>query len=144
AMLCRDTKTGEFVTLFYGVLDARGLRFTYSNAGHPPGLVLRNGEVIELGNENLVLGVSQEERYVQSIFQLQKGDTLLLYTDGLMDAANHEDQRFGRQRIAEAFRKGGATADEVAQNILWEMRKFAGITKPTDDVTMMVARVEAN
>ena len=42
----------------------------------------------------------------------------------------------------EAFRKGGATAEEVAQNVLWEMRKFAGISKPTDDVTMMVARVD--
>ena len=144
AMLCRDTKTGEFVTLFYGVLDARNLRFTYANAGHPPALVLRDGDLIELANENLVLGVSAEERYVQSVFQLQKGDILLLYTDGLMDAANLEGTRFGRQRIMEAFRKGGATAEEVAQNILWEMRKFAGISKATDDVTMMVARVEEN
>ena len=47
-MLCRDTKPGEFVTLFYGVLDARTRRFTYCNAGHPPGLVLRDGKVIEL------------------------------------------------------------------------------------------------
>jgi serine phosphatase RsbU (regulator of sigma subunit) len=97
-----------------------------------------------LANENLVLGVSADERYVQSVFQLQKGDILLLYTDGLMDAANLEETRFGRQRIMEAFRKGGASAEEVAQNILWEMRKFAGISKATDDVTMMVARVEKN
>ena len=60
-MLCRDTKSGEFVTLFYGVLDARSLRFTYCNAGHPPGLVLRNGEVIELQSDNMVLGLSPDE-----------------------------------------------------------------------------------
>jgi sigma-B regulation protein RsbU (phosphoserine phosphatase) len=142
SMLCRDTKPGELVTLFYGVLDDRNLRFTYANAGHPPPLVLRDGDLIELANENLVLGVSNEERYVQSVFQLHKGDILLLYTDGLMDAANFEGDRFGRQRIMEAFRSGGISAEAVAQNVLWEMRKFAGITKPTDDVTMMVARVE--
>jgi sigma-B regulation protein RsbU (phosphoserine phosphatase) len=141
-MLCRDTQPGEFVTLFYGVLDAHSLRFTYANAGHPPGLVLRGGEVIELANDNMVLGVAEDEPYVQSIFQLQKGDTLLLYTDGLPDTANFQFERFGRQRIIDTFKRGGATAEVVAQNMLWELRKFAGITQPTDDVTMMVARVD--
>ena len=141
-MLCRDTKSGEFVTLFYGVLDARNRRFTYANAGHPPALVLRDGEVIELANDNMVLGVSEDEPYVQSMFLLEKGDFLLLYTDGLPDAANFRFERFGRQRIVDALKRGGPTADTVAHNILWEMRKFAGMTKPNDDVTIMVARVE--
>ncbi|HZN66730.1 MAG TPA: SpoIIE family protein phosphatase [Tepidisphaeraceae bacterium] len=140
-MLCRDTRSGEFVTLFYGVLDARNYRFTYCNAGHPPGLVLRGGEVIELGSDNMVLGVSPEEEYAQSVVQLNKGDLLLLYTDGLSDARNFRDEVFGRQRIVEAFKKGGETAEVVAQNILWEMRKFVGMTKPIDDVTMIVVRV---
>src|SRR5438045_3153855 len=48
-MLCRDSKSGEFVTLFYGVLDAHNLRLTYCNAGHPPPMVLRAGTVMELG-----------------------------------------------------------------------------------------------
>src|SRR5207248_9216502 len=55
AMLCRDTKAGEFVTLFYGVLDAHNHRLTYCNAGHPPAMVLRGGTVIELGSDNMVL-----------------------------------------------------------------------------------------
>ena len=140
-MLCRDTRSGEFVTLFYGVLDARNYRFTYCNAGHPPGLVLRGREVIELGSDNMVLGVSPDEAYAQSVVQLNKGDFLLLYTDGLSDARNFRDEAFGRQRIVEAFKKGGDTAEIVAQNILWEMRKFVGMTKPIDDVTMIVVRV---
>jgi sigma-B regulation protein RsbU (phosphoserine phosphatase) len=140
-MLCRDTKPTEFVTLFYGVLDAKNLRFTYCNAGHPPGLVLRDGVVMELASENLVLGVSPEEEYKQSVIDLKKRDLLLLYTDGLSDARNHRDEAFGRQRVAEALSRGGETAEVVAQNVLWEMRKFAGMTKPVDDVTMMVVRV---
>jgi sigma-B regulation protein RsbU (phosphoserine phosphatase) len=140
-MLCRDTKLGEFVTLFYGVLDAKNLRFTYTNAGHIPALVLREGKVIELAGDNMVLGVNPDEPYKQFLMDLKKGDLLLFYTDGLTDAANFEGARFGRQRVIEAFQKGGDTADIVAQNILWELRKFVGMAKRIDDVTMIVARI---
>jgi phosphoserine phosphatase RsbU/P len=141
-MLCRDTKPGEFVTLLYGVIDARNRRFTYCNAGHPPALLLRNGEVKDLGSDNMVLGVVPEEPYSQSVIDLQPGDTLLLYTDGLPDGMNFAGETFGRQRIIEAFRQGGETAEEVAQRILWELRKFVGMSSRTDDVTMIVARVK--
>ena len=140
-MLHRDTKPGEFVTVFYGVLDARNLRFTYCNAGHSPGLLLRGGQVTELGSDNMVLGVSPEEQYSQSVVQLHRGDTLLLYTDGLADGMNRAHETFGRQRILESFRQGGATAEEVAQRLLWDLRKFVGMAPPTDDVTMLVVRV---
>jgi sigma-B regulation protein RsbU (phosphoserine phosphatase) len=141
-MVCRDTTPGEFVTLFYGVLDARNKRFTYCNAGHPPGLILRDGLVIELGSENMVLGVDSAQEYHQSIIELKSKDTLLLYTDGLPDAMNFKQETFGRQRLLEAFKQGGETAEEVSQHILWELRKFVGLAKRTDDVTMIVARVE--
>ena len=123
------------------MLDARNRRFTYCNAGHPPGLLLRDGQIIELNSDNMVLGVNPDEQYKQSLFDLRAGDMLLLYTDGLTDAMNFEQQTFGRQRLIDAFRKGGATAEAVAQNILWDMRRFAGLTKRTDDVTMIVAKV---
>ena len=140
-MLCRDTKDTEFVTLFYGVLDAHNRRFTYCNAGHPPGLVLRGGKVIELGSDNMLLGVDPDWEFRQSMIELRSGDVLLLYTDGLPDARNFRGEAFGRQRVAEAFQRGGETAEAVAQNILWDMRKFAGVGKPTDDVTMIVVKV---
>jgi len=141
-MLCRDTTDSEFVTLLYGVMDAPNRRLTYCNAGHPPGMLLRDGVVSELAMGNMVLGVSKDEPYTQSILELESGDTLLLYTDGLSDAMNFERKTFGRQRVLEAFAKGGETAEAVAQNVLWEMRKFVGLSKRTDDVTMIVMRVE--
>jgi serine phosphatase RsbU (regulator of sigma subunit) len=141
-MLCRDTKPGEFVTLFYGVLDARNLRFTYCNAGHPPALLLREGKVTELAGDNMVLGVSDAEEYKQSLLQLKRGDALLLYTDGVIDAMNFALERFGRQRLIDAFREAGdAAADIVAQHVLWQLRKFVGMARRTDDVTMIVARI---
>jgi phosphoserine phosphatase RsbU/P len=140
-MLCRDTQPNEFCTLFYGVLDARNRRFTYCNAGHPPGLLLRKGEVIELQSENMVLGISCDEPYKQSVLELQRGDLLLLYSDGVPDGMNFSNESFGRQRLIEVFKRGGDSADAVAQNILWELRKFVGISKRTDDVTMIVVKV---
>jgi sigma-B regulation protein RsbU (phosphoserine phosphatase) len=140
-MLCRDNADSEFVTLFYGVLDARNRRLTYCNAGHPPALLLRDGKITELAADNMVLGVDPNEPYTQSILHLEANDLLLLYTDGLYDAANFKQERFGRQRIAEAFAKGGPSAEVVAQNVLWEMRRFVGLTQRTDDVTMIVAKI---
>jgi sigma-B regulation protein RsbU (phosphoserine phosphatase) len=141
-MIHRDSKPTEFVTLFYGVLDSSNRRLSYSNAGHPPGLLLRDGKIIELTSENMVLGVNPDEAYTQSVIDLQSNDLLLLYTDGLTDAMNFKQETFGRARIIEAFKKSGATAEIVAQNILWEMRKFVGLSKRTDDVTMIVARIK--
>jgi phosphoserine phosphatase RsbU/P len=141
-MLCRDTKSSEFVTLFYGVLDTRNKRFTYCNAGHPSGLLLRDGQITELPSENMVLGIDPNEQYRQSIIELKSKDILLLYTDGLTDGMNFKQETFGRQRLLDAFKKGGATAEVVSQNILWELRKFVGMAKRNDDVTMIVARVE--
>lgn len=141
-MVCRDNKLGEFVTLFYGVLDCRNRRFTYCNAGHPPGLILRDKQVIELGSNNMVLGVSPDEKFTQSLIDLKSGDILMLYTDGLADAMNADHKVFGKQRVMEVFSRGGATADEVAQNILAEINKHVGSARRTDDITMIVAKLE--
>jgi sigma-B regulation protein RsbU (phosphoserine phosphatase) len=140
-MLCRDNSPGEFVTLFYGVLDGRNRRLTYCNAGHPPAMILRDGKIIELNSDNMVLGVDPQEKYVQSLVDLRVGDTLLLYTDGLMDAMNFNQERFGKQRVIEAFAPGGASAEAIVQSILWSQRRFTGLAKPTDDVSMIVAKV---
>jgi sigma-B regulation protein RsbU (phosphoserine phosphatase) len=139
-MLCRDTRPEEFVTLFYGVLDARNRRLTYCNAGHPPGLLRRGNQLIELASDNMVLGVDPNEQYRQSVIDLKAGDALLLYTDGLTDAANFKNERYGRQRLLEAYKDEGRAAT-IAQAILWDMRRFVGLNKPTDDVTMIVTRM---
>lgn len=140
-MLCRDTLPTEFVTLFYGVLNGPTRRFTYCNAGHPPALVLRKGEIIELGSDDMVLGVDDTQEYRQHIFEFESGDLMLIYTDGLPDAMNFDRETFGRQRLLEAFRQGGATAEDVTQNILWQVRRFVGMAKRNDDITMIVARI---
>jgi len=140
-MLCRDTMPSEFVTLFYGVLDVPNRRLTYCNAGHPPALLLRGGEVSELPVGNMLLGITCDESYAQATVDLQPGDTLLMYTDGLLDVMNFQQQRFGRARVVEALKQSAGSADTVVQNILWTARKFAGIQARNDDITMIVAKL---
>jgi sigma-B regulation protein RsbU (phosphoserine phosphatase) len=140
-MLCRDTKESEFVTLFYGVYNAKTKRLTYCNAGHGPPMVLRDGKIIELASDNLVLGINPDEAYQQNFIDLQSGDTLLIFTDGVTDAANFKKERFGKARLIQALQAGGSSAEIVAQHVLWELRKFVGMASRTDDVTMIAARV---
>jgi serine phosphatase RsbU (regulator of sigma subunit) len=103
--------------------------------------VLRDGKVIELESNNTVLGVSPDEIFAQTWFDLQSGDTLLLHTDGLMDAMNFENKTFTRQRVREAFAASNGSAESITQNVLWHMRRFVGLNKPTDDVTMIAAKI---
>ncbi|MGF1633092.1 MAG: SpoIIE family protein phosphatase [Phycisphaerae bacterium] len=142
-MLCRDTKPEEFVTLFYGVLDGNTRRLTYVSAGHPPGLLLRDGQIEELESPNMILGVDESEGYTQDILDLKPGDVLLLYSDGAMDAANFAGDMYGSARLAEALKHAvtlGTTAEVICDHLLWDLRRFVGMSNRTDDITMIVLR----
>ena len=141
-MLYRDTKPSEFVTSFYGVLNLVSRRFTYCNAGHPAALLLRNGLLIELSGENTILGINLDETFSQAVIDLLPGDIILMYTDGLPDAMNFQKQQYGRKRLLDVFMQGGQSAQEVIDNILWDMRRFVGLSKRTDDVTMIAVKVK--
>jgi phosphoserine phosphatase RsbU/P len=144
-MLCRDTQNTEFVTLFYGVLDARNKRLTYCNAGHHPAMLLREGQLRELGAGNegsIVLGVLENEAFKQNFIDLKTGDDLLLFTDGLIEARNFGEEQYGKQRIIDSLKKPAPNADGTAKNILWDLRRFTGFKRNDDDVTIVTARVK--
>ena len=140
-MLYRDTKPTEFVTLFYGVYDPRNRRLTYCNAGHPHGIVLRRGQIIELPSDNMVLGIDAGQEYTQNFFDLESGDAILLYTDGLPDAMNFDHMTYGKDRILEAFKAAGGSAQQIADHLLWDVRRYVGLTNRSDDLTMIVMKV---
>lgn len=141
--LVRDTRDSEFATLFYGVIDPNTLRLTYCNAGHDPPLLWRNGQVQRLDVGGMVVGVDSQAHYDRAILHLKPDDALLLYTDGLIDAMNFDNQRFGRQRVETAFTQAAQMADANAglNHVLWECRRFTGLKTATDDTTMVVIKV---
>lgn len=152
--MANDTLPHEFATIFYGVVDPVSLRLTYCNAGHDPPLLLRrpqgraaeDRDLYELTAGGMVVGVDPAQTYARGMFDLSPGDTLVCYTDGIVDARNFESKRFGRERLRKAIlevleRDPACTARGVADHIVWEVRRFVGLNTQTDDETLVVVRV---
>ena len=139
-----DMRSNEFVTLWYGVLDYKQKLLTYCNAGHEPPLLLRNGQLRELSTGGMVIGVDPEQRYDKDVVSLQKGDLIWIYTDGVPDAMNYKDEKFGKPRMKEALLKYcKEPAEYICRQMLWETRRFVGLNRRTDDTTMVAIKVTA-
>ncbi len=151
--LTRDTREHEFATLWYGIVDPATLRLTYSNAGHEPALVWRpighevgSGTFHRLASGGMVMGVDGGQKYEHGLFDFEPGDILLAFSDGLTEARSYEGAVFGRAGIENAVRTalgqdGKASAEAIANHILWEVRRFAGFNLRGDDMTLVVMRV---
>lgn len=140
--LHRDTLVSEFATLFYGVFAAERRILTYVNAGHDPPLLLRGDSFRELDTGGTVIGVIPEAVFDEEVIDLEPGDVIVFYTDGVVDAMNFEGESFGRDRLRASIRKyRDAEAPTLAQQIKWDTRRFAGLAPQTDDLTVVVAKV---
>lgn len=152
--LVRDTRPNEFATVFYAVLDPDSRTLTYCNAGHDPPFILRPSEqkhtdkpfIRTLETGGMVLGVDAQQKYEHGAIQLQPGDVLVAYTDGVNEAMNFDNEKFGRDRIYRAVaeilaQEHDATSDRILNHIIWEVRRFTGLRPSTDDLTGIVMRV---
>ena len=118
-ILCDVTPVRKFISLFYGVLDNFDHRLTYCNAGHNPPLLIRtDGTSAELGSTGAVLGQFPQWNYEQGVRQLERGDTLLLFTDGLVEACDAEENAFGEENV---LRTARASYDFGAEDLMQEL-----------------------
>ena len=90
-----------FVTLFYGVLDTKAMTLTYVNAGHNPPVMFRNAstDIIMLAAQGIALGVKSDIGLEEKKISLRRGDIIVLYTDGVTEAINNQEEQFGQQRL---------------------------------------------
>ena len=140
--MCSDTLIGEFVTLFYGVINAPRMRLTYCNAGHDPPLLIRDNKIVPLDVGGMVVGVDADTTYEMGIVHLQPGDVILLYTDGVVDAMDYDGESFGRDRLKlSALAHCNKPASKIVMNLLWDVRRFSGIQRRTDDLTVVAIRI---
>jgi hypothetical protein len=117
--LSANLASGKFVTFFYAVLDAGQRTLIYENAGHCPALLIRGNGVAELLRGNgAVLGVLPDWIYQDSTVQLERGDKLLLSTDGVTEAANTTLEEFGEQRLLEAGRACNGSALDAQRAVI--------------------------
>jgi sigma-B regulation protein RsbU (phosphoserine phosphatase) len=138
-ILCEITPVGKFVSFFYGVLDSKDNRLTYCNAGHnPPVLVRANGAASELNAAGAVLGQFPDWVYEQSDVQLRSGDTLLLFTDGLVEACSSDEEAFGEDRVISIARENrGVRAGDLERLLTQAASKHCG-GHFQDDASMIV------
>ncbi|QJW99238.1 PP2C family protein-serine/threonine phosphatase [Frigoriglobus tundricola] len=137
----------RFVTAFYGVLDRHTRVLTFSNAGHPYPLrlVARTGAVQPLATQGFMLGIVPDEQYREKRVQLEPGDRLCFYTDGLVEARNGMGEGYGTDRLEAAFAAHGAlAAGPLAERLLADQRAFRGDQALSDDVTLVVIELCAD
>ena len=141
-MACGECKDGEFVGLFYAVIDAKEKILTYCNCGHEPAVLIRDGKIVELDKGGFVLGVEPQAEYEIETLKLHDGDCLLFYTDGLIDAADFEGQFWGRDRMLETAKNFASLgAGQMVKNVLGYRRRFVGLASQVDDTSIIVIKV---
>jgi sigma-B regulation protein RsbU (phosphoserine phosphatase) len=141
--LCHDSRSGQFVSLFCGVLDPARRIVSYTNAGHNPPLIIRGGRAEPLEKGGMVLGADLGEDYEQADVPLRRGDLLVLYTDGVTEALNDKGEIFGLKRLLHLVRRvGDAGADEIVKRVFATVREFAAGAPQSDDISLIVLRVE--
>jgi len=142
SLLYESIERENYVTAVYGVLDTKNRVFTFSNAGHNPPLLLKtDGQIIELTEGGLILGMFPESTYEERPVYINKGDILLFYTDGVTEAQDIDDREFGVERLKELVVKSrNLAANEIIDLIIKEVQKFKERNKPLDDLTMILAK----
>jgi phosphoserine phosphatase RsbU/P len=135
---------GTFVTAFYGVYDPKQRTITYSSAGHNPPRLKRcqDGSLISLdGAGGLPLGILADGVYEQTSRQLQPGDQIIFYTDGIVEARNPEGELFGMQRLDVALENCSLQAKALLDTLISSVEEFAAGRAADDDRTVIVARI---
>lgn len=146
-MMQPDMRPGMFVALFYGIIDLNTKVMRFCRAGHEPPLLLHaNGEVDQLPGAGLAVGLDEGELFDDMLeekeVQLQEGDLLALYTDGITEATNPEGEEFERVRLATSLERHlDRPLDEVVKTVDRYVRNFCVLEPNHDDRTLLLVRV---
>ena len=136
--------TDTFVTAFYGTFDPITRQLRYAVAGHPPPLVKRctDGTLWRLdAARGMPLGIFDEATYEPAVAQLEVGDQLLVYTDGITEALNPQGNLYGTERLEQELGQCSLHARSLLESIIQSVETFAAGRPADDDRTLLVARV---
>jgi sigma-B regulation protein RsbU (phosphoserine phosphatase) len=127
----------QFVTAAYVYLDAASATLRYSAAAHPPMLLLRAGEVTPIQENGLMLAAFSFATYETAVHSIHPGDRLLLYTDGLLEAANSSNEEFGPDRLANLLKDTAPhNTEQAANHIVSALKQWS--RAQNDDLTLLV------
>ena len=140
-MLCDGNKVGQFVTVWFGILDLKTGHIEYVNAGHNPPLIYSNktGKFEYLKTKsNLVLAGIENIKYEKQEIQIEPGDKIFLYTDGVVEATNTQNKLYGTERLKDFLDKNvNLSVEELINELKKDIDKFVGNREQFDDITML-------
>jgi sigma-B regulation protein RsbU (phosphoserine phosphatase) len=146
-LICADSADGMFVTLFYALLEPSSGKLTYVNAGHNPPLLCRAGEqgeaehLDELRPTGMALGIVEDLPFTQRTVDLQPGDVLLLYTDGVPDATGEEQQQFSMDRLRGVILDHqSAPVNDLVAALEHSIDDFTGGATQFDDIAILAVK----
>lgn len=142
-LIHRNTNYDKFITFFFGILDIRDSSFTYINAGHnPPVWMNKDGSMKLLETGGLILGMMPDVPFQQETIMLENGDWIVMFTDGVTEAVNMDDEEFEEHRLEDVVRKNRfKTAEEMKTEILEAVRAFSEGKPQGDDITLLNLKV---
>jgi PAS domain S-box-containing protein len=140
-----DTRTSQFFTIFYGILDRQSLKVNYASAGHPPGIVVSaQHEPYVLEATGFPVGIVAEPSYKDREVQLAPGDRLVLYTDGLTETPNAEEEEFGPKRLMTLLAETGDEQLGVSlEKVVAAVKAWRGDASLPDDLSVLAVEVNA-
>jgi phosphoserine phosphatase RsbU/P len=144
-LVYNNSPAERFITFFIMIFDPVIHKFTYVNAGHNPPFLFRKNrnDINELMASGLPLGMMEEQKFEIHQIDLERGDTLVLYTDGVTEAANRKLQQFGEEKLRKCVIENlDMTADAIKDCIVKDVRGFVGNIPMSDDLTLMVLKRE--
>lgn len=142
-LLSQESLNSMFVTTFYGIFDTQTGEIDYTNAGHNPPYILRADGSIEVvkSNKNIALGVIDGLSYKSESMTLQKGDTLIMFTDGVTEAEDASHNQFGDLRLQESLKElTGSDSKFIVDTINDKVKAFANGADQNDDITQLVIK----
>jgi sigma-B regulation protein RsbU (phosphoserine phosphatase) len=148
-LLCMKTAMERFVSLFWCYFDPIRSVLSYVNAGHLPPLLIRRNVADKFEVHRLdegggpVLGLLPGATYEQADIPVLPGDLLVVFSDGILEAANAADEEFGEERILSAIEENWqGSPREICDGVLAQVRQFLGKEPPHDDQTLMIVRLQ--
>jgi len=142
--LCDHAEVGRYATMFFGILEDSG-KMEFINAGHPSPILLRQGTAEEAFTEgSFPVGLVPEAEFSTTTLQLEPNDTLVLFSDGVTEAMDPEDQLYGVGRLrAVLLGKNEMPLDEIQKTLLESVENFARGARQADDLTILLVRFRA-
>jgi sigma-B regulation protein RsbU (phosphoserine phosphatase) len=142
--ILENTKTKQYVTAFYGILETDTGNLVYCNAGHCPPFLFRHNateEVEQLIRTGVPVGIFEDQTWSRGTCHLEPGDVLMLYSDGVTEAQNADQAFFGEERLIKSIRsKLGNSALEIHDGLMYDLKHFTGETPQSDDIVLSILR----